>query len=68
MYPNLEAEMARKKLTNGECASVCNISEKSFSSKRCGRTDFTLREIKILQKHFFPNCTLEYLFSDEAAY
>ena len=65
MYPNLEAELARKKLSNSECAKACSISDKSFSNKRCGKTDFTLTEIKILRKVFFPNCTLEYLFSTE---
>lgn len=67
MYPNLEAELARKKLSNADCAKACGITEKSFSNKRCGKTDFTLPEIKTLQKDFFPHCTLEYLFSTEAA-
>ena len=64
MYPNLEAEMARNKLTNADCCKVCNITEKSFSNKRCGKSEFVLREIKILQKEFFKSCSLEYLFSE----
>ncbi len=34
MFPNLEAEIARKKLLNADCAKACRISEKSFSNKR----------------------------------
>lgn len=64
MYPNLEAELARKKLTNAICAKICKISEKSFSNKRSGKTEFTLLEIKLLQEKLFPNCTFEYLFAD----
>ena len=37
MYPNLEAEIARQRLTNKDCASICGISEKTFSNKRAGR-------------------------------
>lgn len=67
MYPNLEAEMARKGLTNKECAGICKISEKTFSSRRTGQSEFVLAEMKALQKVFqevFPNCTLEYLFEE----
>lgn len=66
MYPNLEAEIARRKLTNVDCAKVCGITEKAFSNKRCGRSDFSLKEIKKLQSEFFSTCSLEYLFSEEA--
>ncbi len=67
MFPNLEAELARVKLTNADCAKVCGLTEKGFSNKRCGNTEFTLSEIKKLQRELFPGCTLEYLFSDKAA-
>lgn len=66
MYPNLEAEMARAKLTNADCASLIGISEKSYSNKRCGRSEFSLGEIKTLQQKLFPTCSLEYLFSENA--
>ena len=66
MYPNLEAEMARAKLTNVDCAALIGISEKSYSNKRCGKSEFTLGEIKKLQKKLFPKCSLEYLFSEVA--
>lgn len=62
MFPNLEAEIARKKLLNADCAKACRISEKSFSNKRTGKTEFTLSEMMSLRIAFFPDCTLEYLF------
>ncbi len=65
MFPNLEAEMARQKLTNADCAKICEVTEKSFSNKRCGKTEFTLSEIKTLRAVLFPSCTLEYLFSEK---
>ena len=33
MYPNLEAEMARKGLTGGDIAAVMNIAQSTFSTK-----------------------------------
>lgn len=63
MFPNLEAEMARHKLKNADCAKVCGITEKSFSNKKTGKTEFVLPEMLALQKNLFPNCTLEYLFA-----
>ena len=68
MYPNLEAEIARNKLTNALCAKACEITEKSFSNKRSGKNEFNLGEILKLQRQFFPSCSLEYLFSDIACH
>lgn len=65
MFPNLEAEIARKKLSNAACASVCGITEKSFSNKRTGKTEFVLSEMIAMQSNLFPACTLEYLFSQD---
>jgi len=66
MFPNLEAEIARYKLSNAACAAVCNITEKSFSNKRTGKTEFVLSEMIALQRKLFPSCTLEYLFEQNA--
>lgn len=62
MFPNLEAEIARNHLTNADCAKACGISEKSFSNKKTGKTEFVLPEMMALKKKLFPGCTLEYLF------
>lgn len=66
MYPNLEAEIARFKLTNAALAKELNMTEKSFSNKRTGKTDFTVHEAFILKRQVFKNCTLEYLFAESA--
>lgn len=65
MYPNLEAEIARHRLTNAICAQSLDMTEKSFSNKRTGKTDFTLQEVKNIQKRLFNGCTLEYLFATD---
>ena len=65
MFPNLEAEIARYDVTNARCAEVCHITEKSFSNKRTGKTEFVLSEMLALKNGLFPHCTLEYLFSSE---
>lgn len=64
MYPNLEAEIARKGLTNADLSAICGIAEKSFSNKRTGKTEFVLSEMKALKAKCFPSCTLEYLFEE----
>ena len=66
MFPNLEAEMARNNLTNADCAAVCGISEKSYSNKRTGKTEFVLPEMMALRSKLFPTCTLEYLFEQKS--
>ena len=65
MFPNLEAEIARFNLSNADCAKVCDITEKSFSNKRTGKTEFTLSEMLSLQKYLFNKCSLEYLFGKQ---
>lgn len=64
MYPNLEAEIARKGFTNADLSQICGIAEKSFSNKRTGKTEFVLSEMKALKNKCFPNCSLEYLFEE----
>lgn len=65
MFPNLEAEIARHRLTSAMCAEVCHITEKSFSNKRTGKTEFVLSEMLAIKNKLFPHCTLEYLFEQD---
>ena len=41
-------------------------SLKSVYNKVNGLTEFTASEMLIIRKEFFPECSLEYLFGDEA--
>ena len=64
MYPNLNAELARKDVTNGELAKVLGLSPSTVSQKRNGLFDFTLKEAKAI-KHFLKvNLPLEELFEE----
>lgn len=61
MYPNLELEMFKAKITSKELAKNCGISEGAMRNKRKGRTALTLDEAEAI-KALFPNCAWDYLF------
>lgn len=62
-YPNLEAEMARHGVTQGDLAEDCCKRSETISSWMTGRNgDFPIVDaIRIAQKRF-PGCDVEYLF------
>lgn len=62
MFPNLDAELARKNISTKELAKMIGTSEKTVNNKRAGRTEFTLSEIKIISG-LFPDASLDYLFA-----
>lgn len=65
MYRNIEAEQARKKLTNADVAEYLGIARGSYERKKRNGY-FTTIEAKLLMRLF--NCPFDYLFeaSDEA--
>jgi plasmid maintenance system antidote protein VapI len=65
MFPNLKAEMARQNISSLKMSEYIGCTPKTFSSKMTGKTDFTRSEIFKIQKAFFPNFTVEYLFSEK---
>lgn len=62
MFRNLEAEQARKGMTNQETASVLNLSRVSYENKKKSGK-FTATEAKKLCEFF--GCTFEYLFATD---
>jgi hypothetical protein len=64
MFPNLKAEMARQNISGLTISEFIGCNPKTFSSKLTGKTEFTRSEIFKIQKAFFPNFTVEYLFSE----
>lgn len=62
-YSNLRREMANKNLTNVRLASALKISRSALRNKFAGKSSFTLDEALIIQKYFFPEHSLEYLFT-----
>ncbi|WP_039944593.1 hypothetical protein [Anaerofustis stercorihominis] len=62
MFPNLDAEQARNKLTNEMTAKNLNLSRVSYESKKkTGK--FNIHEAKRLCKIF--KCSFDYLFMTE---
>lgn len=64
-FPNLEAEMARMGIQKKDVAEKLGVRAATISDKMNGKFPFTLDEVVTIKKSFFPNLTLEYLFSNE---
>ena len=62
MFPNLRAEMARKGLDGVDISARLGCSQKTFSNKMNGKSEFTRAEIFTIRNEFFPDLTIEYLF------
>lgn len=64
MFSNLNAEMARNKLTIKALAEKTSINYESLKNKMSGATEFKRSEMVSIKKEF-PACTLDYLFSTD---
>ena len=64
MFPNLRAEIARHNISSKELAKGIGIAYDSLKNKLNGRTEFTRLEMFRIKKQYFPNCTVDYLFSE----
>lgn len=64
MFSNLNAEMARKKLTIKSLAERTGINYESLKNKMSGTTEFKRSEMISIKKEF-PDFTLDYLFKTE---
>lgn len=62
MFPNLELEMFKAKVTTRELAEKCGICESAMRNKITGRRPFKLEEVESLLK-FFSDCDWTYLFA-----
>lgn len=64
MFYNLNAEMARKKMTIKALAEKTGIGYESLKNKMSGATEFKRSEM-ILIKAEFSVCSLDYLFATD---
>ena len=62
VFRNLRAEMAREGLDGKIIANGIGVTEKTFSNKLSGKTEFTRSEMLNIRNKFFPGLKLEYLF------
>lgn len=65
MYRNLDAEMARIGVTKAAIAKLLKVRHATVIDKTNGKSRFYYDEAVKIKKHFFPNCSLEYLFSQD---
>lgn len=64
-YKNLRAEMARNGVTIRQIAESLGVRFATISDKLNGRSRFFCDEAFHIKRHFFPNCSIEYLFDDD---
>lgn len=65
MFGNLYKELKLRKLTQVELSERLGITNRAFNKKIKGQTDFTCDEMFTIQREFFPDKSLEYLFHKE---
>lgn len=65
MYPNLEAELARARITQNELARHLGITPTTLSFKLNGKSQLSLKECVEI-KRFLNSCaTVDYLFATD---
>lgn len=67
MYPNLLAEMARRKVNAKELAVKLGITQSTFSMKMSGKSVFSLNEAKRIKNILGTDESIEFLFKAEEA-
>ena len=65
MFPNLNAEMARKKITIKDLAELAEIQYDTLKNKCSGITEFKRVEMFRIKKRVFPDMSIDYLFATE---
>lgn len=65
MYPNLEAEMARRKISRLHLARELSITPTTLSLKLNGKSDLSLRECVRIKRVLNTEETVDYLFETE---
>lgn len=65
MLHNLWAEMNRLGITTEDVARTLNVNRKTAYNKIRGMSPFKIPEARIIQKTYFPQYTIEYLFEQK---
>ena len=65
VFPNLEAEMARNKVTQVKLAEILGITPTTLSFKMNGKSTLSLKECVEIKRKAFPDKTLDYLFATD---
>lgn len=67
MFSNLRAEMIRHSVAATDLARAIHKTDKSVHNKLKGQGDFTLTEVYAIRDTFFPDMSIEYLFSKDTS-
>lgn len=62
IYPNLAAEMARKKYTKDDIAQVLDIHVTGVYRMLSGERSLSIMRAKLIRDSLFPGMELDYLF------
>lgn len=65
IFSNLNAEMARKKMTIKTLAERTGMNYDSLKNKMSGATEFKRSEMLLIKNAFDSDFTLDYLFATE---
>lgn len=65
MFPNLDAEMARKRITRSMLADKIHKTPTTLSLKLNGKAPLTLAECVEIKNEVNPECTVDYLFATD---
>lgn len=67
MFPNLDAEMARRKITRQSLADKIHKTPTTLSLKLNGKAPITLAECVEIKNAIDESLSVDYLFSTESA-
>ena len=65
MFPNLDAEMAKKGMKRKDLANLFKGRVATVSDKLNGKQSILLEDAYKIQTQYFPECSLDYLFAKE---
>ena len=65
MFPNLDAEMARNKITRGALAGVLHMTPSTLSMKLNGKATLTLPECIRIRDAVDKKLDIDYLFASD---
>lgn len=64
---NLRGEMAKRKVSIEDLASLLGVHRNSVANKLNGDSAFSVEQSFAIQETYFPDLTLKYLFSTEGS-
>lgn len=65
MFPNLDAELARMKMTRKELAAEIGVTATTLSLKLNGKTDISLSECLHIKEAIKSDKSVDYLFATD---